>query len=309
MPFIPGSQGISDVFHSPNVFINNVETALYREQAGGGGGNAVSISLDAQYVIENADSDSVDSNNAGTVGNSINGTIANSGLSSTSTVLTGTTVGTIDHTAPPSIPSTVYRANWDQFTADNIPYDTLMITDKTSLATFTTKTTLWNNQPHPLGPHTPYQGTGDNKFIKAQDYYVGGVRQGTITVPQILHNLSNLAKNVYEPIKQQYPNVVVTNTFRQSPPGGKSQQAQHGLGMAMDLIFPGVRPGQYVEIAKWIRDNVPIDQLLQEKSGGTIWIHVSHYSGYGYQVPAGNKVANCIVAPQYAFIPGLASLT
>ena len=80
--------------------------------------------------------------------------------------------------------------------------------------------------------------------------------------------------------------------------------------MAMDIQLPGATPENYFEAVKWIRDNLPFDQLLQEKSGAdTRWIHVSHYSGFGYQVPAINKVANCVVSPKYSFTPGLALMT
>jgi hypothetical protein len=58
-----------------------------------------------------------------------------------------------------------------------------------------------------------------------------------------------------------------------------------------------------------MRDNLPVDQLLQEKAGSVIWIHVSHYSGFGYKVPSINKIANCIVSPNYSFTPGLSVLT
>ena len=77
--------------------------------------------------------------------------------------------------------------------------------------------------------------------------------------------------------------------------------------MAMDLVFPGVPNSGYYDIACWIRDNLPFDQLLQEKCGSKIWIHVSHYSGNGTQVPKQNKIANVIV-DQGKFIPGLAPL-
>jgi len=76
----------------------------------------------------------------------------------------------------------------------------------------------------------------------------------------------------------------------------------------MDLVFPGLSTNQYYDVAVWIRDNVPFDQLLQEKSGSKIWIHVSHYSGTGIQVPKQNKVANLILGRPTQFIPGLAPL-
>jgi hypothetical protein len=219
-------------------------------------------------------------------------------------LLAPSSVGKVDTTPPPTYaPSTSVAGDFGSYNQDNIPYDTLMLTDKTSLAEFTIKSALWGNQPKPFGPNTPYTSNnpsgGDNKHIKAQY---------GLTVPQILNNLANLAKNVYEPIKARYPRVIVTNTFRQGPPGAGKPQAQHGLGMAMDLVFPGLSTNEYYDVAVWIRDNLPFDQLLQEKAGSKIWIHISHYSGTGTQVPKQNKVANVIVSPSYSFTPGLAPL-
>ena len=259
---------------------------------------------DVAFVVEQTDVDQVDNSNVGnkvaTSQSEVTRGISSGVVSASSPlVTTPTTVGKIDSTQPPAgITSTPVKGDFNNYNQDNIPYDTLMLTDKTSLAMFTTKSALWGNQPSPKGPNTPYSGGGDNKFIKAQY---------GLTVPQILNNLANLALNVYEPIKARYPRVIVTNTFRQGPPGAGKAQAQHGLGMAMDVVFPGYSTSQYYEIACWIRDNLPFDQLLQEKCGSKIWIHVSHYSGNGTQVPKQNKVANMIV-DQGKFIPGLAPL-
>jgi len=204
---------------------------------------------------------------------------------------------------PASVASVNVGGDFSQFNQDNIPYDTLMLTAKTSLADFTTKAALWGSQPKPFGPNAKQPGKGDNKFIKAQS---------GLTVPQILSNMSNLAANIWEPIKQKYPGAIVTNTFRQNPPGGSMNQSQHGTGQAMDIQVPGFKAAQYFEMAKWIRDNLPINQLLQERSGTTIWIHVSHYSGTGINVPKGSAVANLdlnIRKPGNPFIVGLFQYT
>jgi uncharacterized Zn-binding protein involved in type VI secretion len=281
---------------SPNVFIgDNSEFATFQVP-------------EVAFVVEQADVDFVTPANATEKGARSSGAI-NSGLSSgvvstSSSLLSSTSVGKVDNTPPPAYaPSTSVLGDFNSYNQDNIPYDTLMLTDKTSLAEFTTKAALWGNQPSPRGPNTPYTSNnpngGDNKYIKAQY---------GLTVPQILNNLANLAKNVYEPIKARYPRVIVTNTFRQGPPGAGSEQGQHGRGQAVDLVFPGLSTNQYYDVAVWIRDNLPFDQLLQEKAGSKIWIHVSHYSGTGQQVPKQNKVANMIVGRPTQFIPGLSPL-
>lgn len=308
MPYIPGQGRIQDVYHSPNVFVNNVEIALWKENADTAAFIAGLLVPSVSYVLEQADVDAVTEENTATTAQ-VNEAVISYGtgtgiLTEGTGVMTSSTVaGPVDTTPPASVSSTTVNADWSQFNQDNIPYETLMLTPKTSLATFTIKAALWNNQPNPHGPNTPFTSgntkKGDNKYIKAQY---------GLTVPQILSNLANLAQNVYEPIKQKYPSVIITNTFRQGPPGGAKEQAQHGRGQAMDIVFPGFTTNQYYDAAIWIRDNIPFDQLLQEKAGGTVWIHISHYSGFGTQVPKQNKVANCFVSPTYSFVPGLAPL-
>ena len=280
---------------SQNVFIgDNAEFASF-------------AAPDVAFVVEQADIDFVTPANTSAkqaqATSSINTGISTGVVSTSSSMLAPSTVGKVDSTAPPAYQATTsVTSDFGSYNQDNIPYDTLMLTDKTSLATFTTKAALWGNQPTPVGPNTPYTSgnpnRGDNKYIKAQY---------GLTVPQILSNLANLAKNVYEPIKARYPRVIVTNSFRQGPPGGGNEQAQHGRGQAVDLVFPGYSTNEYYDVAVWIRDNVPFDQLLQEKSGAKVWIHISYYSGTGIQVPKQNRVANLIVSP-YQFIPGLAPL-
>ena len=324
MPYVPGATAhgvvhVADVYNSPNVYANNVLIALWQAAAGTGGYSFSAVipsieitELEASYVLEQLDGDGIDdASTSSYVATQINQGVA-AGISGgimTSATTTATTMGTVDETLAPVTTGTVFTADWSQFNQDNIPYDTLMLTPKTSLATFTKRASLWGNQPSPPGPNAVQPGGGDNKYIKEQDLYRGGQKVGRITVPQILHNLSNLAANIWEPFKAKYPGAVITNTFRQNPPGGKSQQAQHGAGMAMDIQIQGATAQTYYEAACWIRDNLPFDQLLQEKAGNSRWIHVSHFSGFGYQVPKVNKVANCVVSPTYSFVPGLSVMT
>ena len=97
--------------------------------------------------------------------------------------------------------------------------------------------------------------------------------QNNLNENQIISNLKNLAENVLEPIKTQYPNMIVTSGFR-----GGLGNSQHLKGEAVDMQFTNTPKSKYFEIAKWIRANVAHDQLLLEyKTTGTgnPWIHVS----------------------------------
>jgi hypothetical protein len=88
----------------------------------------------------------------------------------------------------------------------------------------------------------------------------------------IVENLKLLAINTLEPIRAKYPNAFITNTFRED------SKSQHGKGQAADIQFRGVGKAEYYNIAIWIRDNVPFDQLLLEyktTGSGLPWIHIS----------------------------------
>ena len=79
----------------------------------------------------------------------------------------------------------------------------------------------------------------------------------------------------------------VTNSFREG-----SDQAQHGNGQACDMQFKGVQMSDYYDIALWIRDNVPYDQLLLEyKTGGSglPWIHISYVADGVYRQGKGQS--------------------
>lgn len=114
--------------------------------------------------------------------------------------------------------------------------------------------------------------------------------QHGLTTMQIVGNLQLVAINCLEPIRGKYPGLLVTCGFRSAgykAKYGSKGRSQHELGQACDLQFTEARknPSLYYEIAKWIRDNVPFDQLILEyKTTGTKmpWIHVSFN-------PAGNR--------------------
>jgi hypothetical protein len=97
----------------------------------------------------------------------------------------------------------------------------------------------------------------------------------SVAGPQaVVNNLAALAQNCIEPIKAKYSNMLVTNTYRH---GATIGGGQHGTGQACDLQFRGVPAHKYFEIAKWIEQNIPYDQLLLEYlPGKTVWVHMSY---------------------------------
>lgn len=94
---------------------------------------------------------------------------------------------------------------------------------------------------------------------------------------EIACNLKNVALNILEPIKAQYPNVRVNSGFR-GKPSLKNRVSQHEIGEAIDIQFPGMTPQEYFEASKWVTENILFDQFIFEH-GNSIWFHLSFRSG------------------------------
>ena len=89
---------------------------------------------------------------------------------------------------------------------------------------------------------------------------------------RIAANMSLLAQNVIEPIRRQFGPININSGFR--PASGRSQ---HNIGQAVDITY-GTRstdPATMYDIACWIREHVPYDQLILEYGDGQIWTHIS----------------------------------
>lgn len=121
--------------------------------------------------------------------------------------------------------------------------------------------------------------------------------QNGLTVQDIVCNLQGWAENVGEAISGQYGRgeMIITSGFRAG-----SGASQHDRGQAADLQFPNLDNQGVYEIAKWIRDNAPFDQLILEYGGNNPWIHVSFnragnravtsYNKFGTRISPGNYV-------------------
>ena len=88
----------------------------------------------------------------------------------------------------------------------------------------------------------------------------------------IVYRLAMLATNVLEPLKKRYPRLVIKSGFREVNGG----IGQHERGEAVDIQLANQTDDSLLEMAKWIRDNLPYDQLILNFSNQSRpWIHVS----------------------------------
>jgi hypothetical protein len=117
----------------------------------------------------------------------------------------------------------------------------------------------------------------------------------------ILYRLSLLATNVLQPLKDQFPGMVVQSGFREVNSG----VGQHERGEAVDVTIPGASDQAILDMAKWMRDNLAFDQLILNFSNfrnTRPWIHVSF---------SPDALRGEVLTKNYAdvFIPGLALIT
>ena len=104
--------------------------------------------------------------------------------------------------------------------------------------------------------------------------------QRNLSSAEIVCNLKLLAVNSLDKIKERYPDMFVSNAFR-NPEGASAGRSQHEIGQAADIQFHSANKNKdlYYDIVLWIKDNVPHDQLLLEyktTGSGLPWIHISY---------------------------------
>jgi len=87
--------------------------------------------------------------------------------------------------------------------------------------------------------------------------------KGGSEVDEVIKNLSSVAINVLEPLKEAYPMISIISGYRES--------GEHAKGKVVDVAFPA-NPTKLMEIADWARKNLPVTvQMNQFKTG---WLHL-----------------------------------
>jgi hypothetical protein len=122
--------------------------------------------------------------------------------------------------------------------------------------------------------------------------------QAGLTISDIVCNLKGWAENVGEAIASQYgrSEMLITSGFRIG-----SGRSQHDRGQACDIQFPNKTDTEIYNISRYIRDNIPFDQLILEYGGNRPWIHVSFNRAGNRSPGAGNKFGTRISAGNYVW--------
>ena len=109
------------------------------------------------------------------------------------------------------------------------------------------------------------------------------IRRGIPNEPseEVIRNLRHLCREVLEPLRCHFGQPVVISSGYRCPPlnraVGGSPHSQHLKGEAADIRVPDPQTGE--AWFRWMRDHLPFDQLIKERSSRTspsFWIHVSH---------------------------------
>ena len=103
-------------------------------------------------------------------------------------------------------------------------------------------------------------------------------------VDEIIKNLSSLANNVLEPLREAFPGMQIHSGYRE-------KDGEHAKGKAVDVAW-NVSPTRLMEIADWIRQNIPYKELIMEfqKTG---WIHITYEKGSKPQSVTSKSAGGC----------------
>lgn len=129
------------------------------------------------------------------------------------------------------------------------------------------------------------------EFTKSQV----AIRNGIDNVPTEEHIEAArlLFDNVVQPVRDHFGPTIITSGYR-----GKqlntivngSSNSQHCKGEAVDLEVPGY---SNMEVAEWISNNTPFDQLILEFYTPGIpdsgWVHVSYNDSHRRQILTSTK--------------------
>lgn len=84
----------------------------------------------------------------------------------------------------------------------------------------------------------------------------------------VVKNHILLANNVLDPIKEAFPDLVITSAYR-------SNSSNHRTGRAIDIVVESRSMTKHAEIARFARDKLPVDQVFIEKNtSGRTHVHL-----------------------------------
>jgi len=268
MPYVPGSgsqrtsglPSVQDLYYSGNVFVNNVQVALWNAPANA---DAFVLSLinSPTFSQENAINQIDGEEDEATV-TANQQRLIKQGVVTQHEINQGNGAGN-----NPAATDTASPGNGGV---------TEVTTGTVAVSSDVDNTLLYDS---PLTGKKYYVKTVTKQPGVVFPYDVATVApQNGLTVQQVCDNLRLLVINCFDPVKKQYPDAFMTCSFRADIGYAKSQ---HKSGQACDIQYSSASKADYYTRALWIRDNIKFDQfLLEYKTTGTRnpWHHLSFNS-------------------------------
>jgi len=275
MPYIPGKGTIEDVFSSPDVFTNNVPTALHLPP------NVAGVYIDGIFIPDNPYQAFHAAALLSEAGSNAPHDDPDSEVQNY-----GDTPASQDRLFPPE-----FRVN-PNLTAETTT--TATSSDPDVSVEVTTSVILNQGEKEeiefegesrdrgaavicgvyatdPIDYNQPLSANYTIKSLSIGTVFPHNiVAQNGLSVADIICNLKGVAENILEPLRRQFPGLRINSAFRKGVSG-----SQHNKGMAVDIQWPGIKPGEYTARAQWVRANLPYDQLIFEH-GNSIWLHISY---------------------------------
>jgi len=257
-----GSPEVLDVFHSPNVFANNVQIALWQDPVESAIAAAIAFEInhpDFAKTVAVVEAIEGDSESPDVVASQQKVLIDNGTLDKESVVngdIAGKSPAKADEAPPPA--EVTQGETGGAVTVAGTVDETVLYVSPLTGKTYKVKDVT--KQPGVVFPY---------------DVATLAVENGT-TVQAVCDNLRLLIINCFDPIKNQFPDAFMTCSFRKKGVG--SPTSQHPLGMACDIQYAKASKADYYIRAQWVKDNTKYDQfLLEYKTTGTglPWHHIS----------------------------------
>jgi hypothetical protein len=134
-------------------------------------------------------------------------------------------------------------------------------------------------------------------------------RHGIINAPTKTDHISNMrlfCEKIYDPLCDHYGLILPYTSFYRSTElnkrvKGSSSKSQHTLGQAMDICPRGLNGLTNAKLFKYIKENLPFDQLIWEYGNSTEpgWVHVSYSVLHRRQVLKAYKVKDTVKYDPY----------
>lgn len=117
--------------------------------------------------------------------------------------------------------------------------------------------------------------------------------------PEHIENFKLLAEKIFEPVREHFGVPIrISSGYRSKELNAKiggSATSQHCKGQAVDIDMDGTSNGvTNADVFKYIKDNLPFDQLIWEFGSDTNpdWVHVSYNVNQRGEVLKAVKVNN-----------------